>query len=68
MNNLRDHILHAQNQLFFKICSFSVTEVVEDVMLMFEECARIKRINFVCQIDLPESLQLIYSDQERVPP
>ncbi|KAM3146020.1 hypothetical protein pb186bvf_001998 [Paramecium bursaria] len=66
LNSMRDYIFYMQNQLFLRISSFKISDLVDDILIIYEDNLKLRDISMTTSIDLQDNNQIIFSDFERV--
>ncbi|CAD8203151.1 unnamed protein product [Paramecium pentaurelia] len=66
VNNMRDYIFYIQNQLFLKISAFRVSDLVEEIINIFEDNLKIREVNLITSIDLSDNNQVLFTDIDRL--
>ncbi|CAK93973.1 unnamed protein product (macronuclear) [Paramecium tetraurelia] len=66
VNSMRDYIFYIQNQLFLKISAFRVSDIVEEIVNLYEDNLKIRDVNLITSIDLSDNNQVLFSDIDRV--
>ncbi|CAD8201828.1 unnamed protein product [Paramecium octaurelia] len=66
VNSMRDYIFYIQNQLFLRISAFRVSDLVEEIVNIYEDNLKIRDVNLITSIDLSDNNQVLFSDIERL--
>lgn len=63
---MRDYIFYMQNQLFLRISAFKISDLVDDILIIYEDNLKLRDISMTTSIDLQDNNQVIFSDFDRV--
>ncbi|CAD8177982.1 unnamed protein product [Paramecium octaurelia] len=66
VNSMRDYIFYIQNQLFLRISAFKVNDLIEELLIVYEDNLKIREVNLTTSIDLSDNNQVIFSDLDRL--
>ncbi|CAD8189757.1 unnamed protein product [Paramecium pentaurelia] len=66
VNSMRDYIFYIQNQLFLRISAFRVSDLVEEIVNLYEDNLKIREVNLITSIDLSDNNQVLFTDNDRL--
>ncbi|CAD8110556.1 unnamed protein product [Paramecium sonneborni] len=66
VNNMRDYIFYMQNQLFLKISTFRVSDLIEEILNIYEDNLKIRDVNLITSVDLSDNNQVLFCDVDRL--
>ncbi|CAD8086740.1 unnamed protein product [Paramecium primaurelia] len=66
VNSMRDYIFFIQNQLFLRISAFKVNDLIEELLIIYEDNLKIRDVSLTTSIDLSDNNQVIFSDLDRL--
>ncbi|CAD8173736.1 unnamed protein product [Paramecium octaurelia] len=66
VNSMRDYIFFISNQLFLRISAFKVNDLIEELLLIYDDNLKIRDVSLTTSIDLSDNNQVIFSDLDRL--
>lgn len=55
LNSMRDYIFYIQNQLFLRISAFRISDLVEELLIIYEDNLKMRDVTMLTSIDLNEN-------------